>query len=191
MESEHVIEQVLQIGGETHRYGHVRDGVFEDQIPADDPREDLAQDRVGVRVGAARRSESSRPVPRSTAPRRGTRTPPAGTKARSPDPRPAAPMRNGMGRRSAADREPWRCRIDLIWMSLPAAAVPVRVKMPEPITAPMPRAVRLHGPSVLRSCLSGSSEAAISASMLLVRKSWLSAIGLLACRSAEGGCGLA
>ena len=31
----------------------------------------------------------------------------------------------------------------------PAAAVPVRMKMPEPITAPMPRAVRLQGPSVL------------------------------------------
>ncbi len=43
--------------------------------------------------------------------------------------------------------------------------------MPEPMTAPTPSAVRLHGPSVLRSRLLGSSEAAISASMLLVRKS--------------------
>ena len=41
----------------------------------------------------------------------------------------------------------------------PAAAVPVRVKMPEPITAPMPRAVRLQGPSDLRRRLPGSSEA--------------------------------
>src|SRR6202050_2010271 len=43
--------------------------------------------------------------------------------------------------------------------------------MPEPMTAPIPSAVRLHGPSVLRSRLSGCSEAAISASMLRVRKS--------------------
>ena len=32
-------------------------------------------------------------------------------------------------------------------MALPAAAVPVRVKMPLPITAPMPSAVRLQGPA--------------------------------------------
>src|SRR5690242_16213461 len=43
--------------------------------------------------------------------------------------------------------------------------------MPEPMTAPIPRAVRLQGPSVLRRRWSGSSEAAISASMLRVRRS--------------------
>src|SRR5215472_5368157 len=64
-------------------------------------------------------------------------------------------------------------KIELIFSTLPAAAVPVRVKIPEPITAPTPSAVRLQGPSVLRSRLSGSSEAAMSASILLVRKSWL------------------
>ena len=51
----------------------------------------------------------------------------------------------------------------------PAAAVPVRMKMPEPITAPIPRAVRLHGPSDLFSRLPGSSESAIRTSMFLVR----------------------
>ena len=61
-------------------------------------------------------------------------------------------------------------RIDLMAMVLPAAAVPVSVKMPLPITAPIPSAVRLHGPSVLRSFLEGSSEAAINSSILLVRK---------------------
>src|SRR5690242_5749220 len=54
--------------------------------------------------------------------------------------------------------------------------------MPEPITAPMPKAVRLHGPRVLLSFFSGSSDAAISASMLFVRKmltsrSWRAAAG--------------
>ena len=61
-------------------------------------------------------------------------------------------------------------RIDLMRIGLPAAAVPVSVKMPEPITAPMPSAVRLHGPKVRLRRLSGSSDAAIKASMLLVRK---------------------
>ena len=37
----------------------------------------------------------------------------------------------------------------------PAAAVPVRMKMPEPMTAPIPRAVRLHGPSDLVQSLAG------------------------------------
>src|ERR1019366_9487931 len=44
------------------------------------------------------------------------------------------------------------------------------MKMPEPITAPIPIAVRLHGPNVRRSFFSGSSEAAMSASILFVRK---------------------
>src|SRR5260370_23431423 len=46
------------------------------------------------------------------------------------------------------------------------------MKMPEPITAPIPSAVRLQGPRVLASRLPGSSDAAISASMLLVRSRW-------------------
>ena len=56
----------------------------------------------------------------------------------------------------------------------PAAAVPVRIKMPEPITAPTPNAINCQGPSVLASRFWGSSLVAMSASMLLVRKSWLS-----------------
>ena len=62
-------------------------------------------------------------------------------------------------------------RMDLNCSVWPAAAVPVRMKMPEPMTAPTPNAVRLHGPSVLRRHFSGSSEEAISASMLRVRRS--------------------
>ena len=40
----------------------------------------------------------------------------------------------------------------------PAIAVPMTVKMPEPMTAPMPSAVSDHGPSVFFSACSGSSE---------------------------------
>ena len=47
----------------------------------------------------------------------------------------------------------------------PAIAVPTTVKMPEPITAPIPSAVRETGPSVFLSARSGSSESEISLSM--------------------------
>jgi len=62
-------------------------------------------------------------------------------------------------------------RMDLSAKWTPAAAVPVKVKMPEPITAPIPKAIRLHTPSDRLSFLPGSSEAAIRCSILLVRKS--------------------
>jgi hypothetical protein len=52
----------------------------------------------------------------------------------------------------------------------PAIAVPITVKMPDPITAPMPSAVSDHGPRVfLRRC-SASSESEISLSMDLHAK---------------------
>src|SRR5580704_16342076 len=41
--------------------------------------------------------------------------------------------------------------------------------MPEPMTAPIPRNVKLQGPRVFRRRRSGSSDDAISSSMLLVR----------------------
>jgi hypothetical protein len=59
---------------------------------------------------------------------------------------------------------------ELICSSFPRAAVPVTVKIPDPITAPIPRNVRLHGPSVFFSRWLGSSEDAMSSSMFFVRK---------------------
>src|SRR5260221_8984499 len=53
----------------------------------------------------------------------------------------------------------------------PAAAVPVRTKIPVPIMAPMPRAVRLIHPSVFLSRFSGCSESETSWSMSLQRSS--------------------
>ena len=49
-------------------------------------------------------------------------------------------------------------------------AVPMTVKMPEPMTAPMPRAVRETGPRVFLSACSGRSESEMSLSMDLVAK---------------------
>ncbi|MHB1701764.1 MAG: hypothetical protein ACYCSN_16865 [Acidobacteriaceae bacterium] len=53
----------------------------------------------------------------------------------------------------------------------PAMAVPMTVNMPEPMTAPMPRAVSETGPSVFFRACSGCSESWISLSMDLVAKS--------------------
>ena len=59
---------------------------------------------------------------------------------------------------------------ETVWDGLPPIAVPITVKMPEPMTAPMPRAVRETGPSdFLRAC-SGRSESEMSLSMDLVAK---------------------
>src|ERR1700733_7733128 len=63
-------------------------------------------------------------------------------------------------------------KIDLAKKCSPAAAVPVTVKIPDPMTAPTPSAIKLHTPSDFFSRRSGSSEAAMRASILLVRRSW-------------------
>ena len=61
----------------------------------------------------------------------------------------------------------------------PAIAVPITVKMPEPMTAPMPSAVSDHGPSVFFNACSGSSESLISLSIDLRANSWLASLVLL------------
>lgn len=45
--------------------------------------------------------------------------------------------------------------------------------MPDPMMAPMPRAVRLQGPKLFFSRCSGRSESEMSLSMDLRAKSWL------------------
>ena len=56
----------------------------------------------------------------------------------------------------------------------PAMAVPMTVKIPDPITAPIPSAVSETGPSVFFSLRSGSCESEIRLSMDLQQKSWFS-----------------
>ena len=53
---------------------------------------------------------------------------------------------------------------------LPPMAVPMTVKMPLPMTAPIPRAVSETGPSVFFSACSGRSDSSMSLSMDLVAK---------------------
>jgi hypothetical protein len=52
----------------------------------------------------------------------------------------------------------------------PASAVPMIVKMPEPMTAPIPSAVSESGPSVFLRLVSGFSDSAMSLSMDLQQK---------------------
>ena len=47
------IEKINQVCGKTYADGHVADGVFEDQVPTDDPGDEFAHGGVGVGVGAA------------------------------------------------------------------------------------------------------------------------------------------
>src|SRR6202167_4107477 len=75
------------------------------------------------------------------------------------------------------------CRRDGAWKNSPAAAVPVRMKMPEPIMAQMASAVSDDGPSDLLSRCSGCSESEISLSIDLQQNSWLSEVRMTAAGS--------
>src|SRR5271157_6126480 len=62
------------------------------------------------------------------------------------------------------------CRMDGAWKYSPAAAVPVSMKIPEPMMAPIPSAVSDQGPRVLLSRCAGFSDSEISLSMDLQQK---------------------
>ena len=63
-------EHVLKVIGERRRGRREREAVLEDQVPADDPRDELAERRVGVGVRAARHRNHRRRTRRSRARRR-------------------------------------------------------------------------------------------------------------------------
>ena len=56
-------------------------------------------------------------------------------------------------------------------------AVPTTVKMPEPMTMPMPSAVSETGPRIFLSACCGSSESEMSLSIDLVAKIWRGWLG--------------
>ena len=60
---------------------------------------------------------------------------------------------------------------------LPPMAVPTTVKMPEPMTMPMPSAVSETGPRIFLSACCGSSESEMSLSIDLVAKIWRGWLG--------------
>jgi hypothetical protein len=61
-------------------------------------------------------------------------------------------------------------RIEEVSNFSPEIAVPTTVKIPEPMTAPMPSDVSETGPSVFLSLVSGFSDSAMSLSMDLQEK---------------------
>jgi hypothetical protein len=63
-------------------------------------------------------------------------------------------------------------RIDDVSNFSPEIAVPMTVKMPEPMTAPIPREVSETGPRVFFRRVSGFSDSAISLSMDLQASAW-------------------
>src|SRR5712671_5593837 len=79
------------------------------------------------------------------------------------------------------------CRIEGAEKCSPAAAVPVRTNIPEPMIAPMPRAVSDHGPRDFGSRCPGLSESEISLSMDFLAKSWLARKASLELRDASDG----
>src|SRR5271157_5662808 len=61
----------------------------------------------------------------------------------------------------------------------PEMAVPTTVKMPEPMTAPMPSDVRETGPRVFLRLVSGFSDSLMSLSMDLQQRTWGGRVRLL------------
>jgi len=59
----------------------------------------------------------------------------------------------------------------------PAIAVPTTVKMPDPMTAPMPSEVSATGPSVFLRRVSGFSESEMSLSMDFLANNWEAMLG--------------
>ena len=61
----------------------------------------------------------------------------------------------------------------------PEMAVPMMVKMPEPMTAPMPSEVSEIGPSVFLRLVSGFSDSLMSLSIDLQQNTWGGSVRLL------------
>ena len=54
------VEQIHKMRGETNADSYVADGVFKNQVPTDDPRDQLSDGRVSVRIGASRNGNHGR-----------------------------------------------------------------------------------------------------------------------------------
>ena len=120
-------DQRVEIVAPRDRHGDVADRVLEDQIPADDPRDQLAERRVRVGVGASRLRDHRREL-RVAQPASAHAT--AEQEEREDQRRSCA----------VADDLP----LGATW---PAAAVPIAPKIPAPMTAPIASMIRSPAPS--------------------------------------------
>ncbi len=76
-----VLEKRAQVAAPSDGNGRCTECVLQDQVPPDDPGDQFAQRRVGIRVGTARRSGSSKRTPRSRDPPARRRFQPAQTRS--------------------------------------------------------------------------------------------------------------
>ena len=113
-----VVQEAHDVARPADGDGGGAERVFEDQVPADDPGDELAHRRIGIGVGAARDRDGGGHL--------GVAEPGEGAGDAGEDEREA---------RSPARRSR-------------AAACPVSTKMPAPMMAPMPSATRLVAVSV-------------------------------------------
>ena len=174
MEAEPV-EQIDDMGGKADADGHVGAGVFEDQIPADDPGDQFAHGGVGVGIGRAGDGNHRGEFGITEA---GERADKGDQDQRKRDGGTGA---GAAGEGGVVDEIVARGVLSTLEVSncSPEMAVPMTVKMPEPMTAPMPSAVSDQGPRVFFSACSGSSESRISLSIDLRASSWLGRAVLL------------
>jgi len=174
MEAEPV-KQIDDMSRQAHADAHVAEGVFQNQIPADDPGHEFAERGVGVSVGGAGDGNHGRQFcvtePGEDADnshqhqRKGKRRSRAGPSCHG------RVVDEVVQQRGIPD-----IRTSNFW---PAMAVPMTVKMPDPITAPMPSAVSDQGPrDFFREC-PGSCESRINLSMDLRATSCLNRAVLL------------
>ena len=152
--------------GKADAHAHVTEGVLEDQVPADDPGHQLAKRRVGVGVSRARNRDHGRqlriaePSQRADDRHQNKRDRQRGTSA-------GTSGNCSVMQQQIDDRRVCPEDSDA---GLPPIATPMTVKMPDPMTAPMPSAVNDTGPSVFFNACSGLSDSEISLSIDFVAK---------------------
>src|SRR5680860_266496 len=56
----HTIQKTFKVSRPTDGYRYVADGIFQDQVPADDPCQNFAERGIGVRVGTSRNGNHRR-----------------------------------------------------------------------------------------------------------------------------------
>ena len=134
------LDDLLEVAGEAGRQRRRADRELQGEVPADDPRDQLAEGRVAERVGAA------------------------GHRHRRGELR-VAERRERAG--EAGDRERDRDRRAGVGL---AATVPVITKMPAPMMTPTPKTIRSRTPRFFLSRCSGSSVSAMDCSTDFVRK---------------------
>ena len=142
------VEQVDNVRREAHRDAHVGEGIFEDEVPADDPRDQLAHGRVGVGVGRAGDGNHAGQLRIAEPGEARRRSPPAPAKSPAPGPRPAArrPLRGMVQQMRSMIGDSVQ---SASFAGLPPMAVPMTVKMPEPMTDADAQRSQRHRPQRL------------------------------------------